>query len=79
MITADRLKFLTTMSADKLTEGIRRTGYKKDKFETAKFVGISNAGLFVYTCEFVDEDGDMEACQVFVKNDPAEDRVLVDY
>lgn len=78
MITADRLKFLTTMSADMLTAGIRQTGYKKDKFETAKFVGLTNGGQFCYFVTYV-EDGNICNTKVFLTYDPAADRVLVDY
>jgi len=78
MITADKLALLTNMPAAMLTEGIRESGYKKDSFASAKFVGITNAGEFAYTATFPVEGG-TETCKVFVNYDPTADRVTVDY
>ncbi len=78
MISAQRLKFLTTMSASELTNDIRLAGYKKDSFKTAKFLGLTNGGEFCYTVTYV-EDGETQTTKVFVKFDPANDRVSVDY
>jgi hypothetical protein len=78
MITADKLALLTNMPAAMLTMGIQQAGYKKDSFTSAKFVGITNAGLFAYTAVFPVEGG-TDSCKVFVKYDPTEDRVSVDY
>ena len=78
MITADKLALLTNMPAAMLTEGIRQSGYKKDSFTSAKFVGITNAGEFAYLAVFPVEGG-TDSCKVFVNYDPTEDRVVVDY
>lgn len=78
MITADKLALLSNMPAAMLTAGIRQAGYKKDKFQTAKFLGLSNGNQFVYSATYV-EDGDVQTCKVFVSYDPTQDKVSVDY
>ena len=78
MITADKLKLLTNLPAAMLTTGIQSAGYKKDKFTKARFLGMSNANLFVYTATYI-EDNEEQECKVFVKYDPTGDRVSVDY
>ncbi len=78
MITADKLRLLTNMPPVMLTEGIRQAGYKKDKFETAQFLGITNAGLFCYKAEYI-EDNEFQETKVFVKYDPTADKVSVGY
>lgn len=78
MITADKLTLLTNLPAVMLTTAIQQAGYKKDKFQTAKFLGLSNGNQFVYSVTYV-EDGDVQTTKVYVNYDPAEDRVSVDY
>jgi hypothetical protein len=78
MITAEKLRALTTMGHNALTQGIQLAGYKKDKFHGCKFLGMTNAGLFCYAVAFV-EDGNEHETKVFVKYDPTADRVSVDY
>ena len=78
MITADKLKLLTNMPAAMLTMGIQSAGYKKDRFTSAKFLGLTNAGQFCYTAVYI-EDNEECNTKVFVSYDPAEDRVSVDY
>lgn len=78
MITADKLALLSNMPAVMLTQGIQQAGYKKDKFQTAKFLGLSNGNQFVYSATYV-EDGDVQTTKVFVTYDPTKDMVSVDY
>ncbi len=78
MITADKLRLLTNMPVVMLTTAIQAAGYKKDKFIRAKFLGMTNAGLFCYTATYI-EDNEEQECKVFVKYDPTGDRVSVDY
>ena len=78
MITADKLRLLTGMPPVMLTMAIQAAGYKKDKFETAQFLGITNAGLFCYKVEYL-EDNEFHETKVFVKYDPTADKVSVDY
>jgi len=80
MITAERLKTLTSFTAQGLTEGIRKAGYKKDQFNTARFLGMTNGGQFCYSVTYTDTYEDKECTtKVYISYNPAEDRVSVDY
>ncbi len=80
MITADTLKTLTTFTAAALTRAIQTTGYKRDKFNSAKFLGMTNGGQFCYSVTYTDEiEGDECTTKVYVSYDPAEGKVSVDY
>ena len=83
MITADKLKRLTSLSAGQLTTGIRERGYKKDVFwGTPVFLGITNGWQFCYSVDYPDPDGEAGeylTTKVYVSYDPTADRVLVDY
>ena len=78
MILADTLKTLTSFTAPALTRAIQQAGYKTDKFNTAKFLGMTNGGQFCYTATYI-EDGEVCTTKVFVSYDPTEGRVSVDY
>lgn len=65
MITADTVKTLTEMGPKGLTTLIRRAGYREDKFIEAKFLGITNGGMFCYSCVYPGEFEDV--CKVFVR------------
>jgi hypothetical protein len=76
MITADKLALLTNMPADMLTQLIRKAGYKEDKFISAKFLGMTNAGMFCYSCTYPGEFEDV--CKVFVRID-SNDKLTAEY
>ena len=78
MITADQLRLLTNMPPVMLTEAIRKTGYKKDKFETSEFLGMTNAGQFCYKVSYI-EDNEFYDTKVFVSYDNVTGKVSVDY
>ena len=78
MITADKLRLLTNMPPIMLTEGIRQAGYKKDKFETSKFLGLTNGGEFCYTATYI-EDNEFQECKVFVRYDSANNSITFSY
>lgn len=78
MITADKLKLLINMPAAMLSMGIQQAGHKKDKFTRANFLGMTNAGLFCYTAILI-KDNEEHETKVFVKYDPAQDQVTVNY
>jgi len=78
MITADKLKLLTNMPAAMLTMGIQQAGYKGDSFETAEFVGMTNAGQFCYLTTY-EEMGERHQVKVFVNYDPTGESVTVSY
>ena len=65
MITADRLKTLIALTAQDLTKLIRKAGYREDRFLTAEFLGMTNAGMFCYLCLYPGEFKDQ--CKVFVR------------
>ena len=80
MIVAERLKTLTSFTAQGLTEAIRKAGYKRDRFNTAKFLGMTNGGQFCYSVTYTDEFEEQECTtKVYISYDPAADRVSVDY
>jgi hypothetical protein len=78
MITADTLKTLTTFTTQGLAMALHHSGYKGAKFQTAKFLGISNGGQFCYTVSFL-EDGEVQEGKVFLSYDPAEGKITADY
>ena len=78
MITADKLKLLTNFPVFMLTTLIQQAGYKKDKFNTAKFLGITNSGQFCYSVTYV-EDGEECNTKVFLNYDSVADAVSADY
>ena len=75
MITADKLKLLTNFPAFMLTQMIQEAGHKKDKFESAKFLGITNAGQFCYSV--TDPAGEQD--KVFLSYNSAADQVTASY
>jgi len=78
MITAAKLKLLTNFPVFMLTTLIQQAGYKKDKFNTAKFLGITNGGQFCYSVTYV-EDGEECNTKVFLNYDSVADAVSADY
>ena len=78
MITADQLRLLTNMPPFMLTEAIRQAGYKKDKFETSKLLGMTNAGQFCYEVSYI-QDNEFYHTKVFVSYDQATGKLSVDY
>lgn len=75
MITAHTLKRLSTLDSKVLT-GLAQGAYakRKDKFTGAKFLGLTTGGEFCYSVTFKVEGG-TDSAKVFVKLDPATDRV----
>ena len=78
MITAEKLKILTSFPASALTECIQQAGYKGDKFTSSKFLGITNGGQFCYFCVFPVEDG-TDTTKVYLTYDPTKDQVSAEY
>jgi hypothetical protein len=75
MITADNLKRLSTLDSKVLTGLVLgATAKNKNKFTGAKFLGLTNGGEFCYTVTFKVEGG-TDSAKVFVRLDPATDRV----
>jgi hypothetical protein len=78
MITAYHHRLLTSMPPFMLTECIRKAGYKKDKFETSEFLGMTNSGQFCYKVSYI-EDNEFHDTKVFVSYDSATGKISVDY
>jgi hypothetical protein len=78
MITADKLKLLTNFPVFMLTQLIQQAGYKKDKFNTAKFLGLTNGGQFCYSVTYI-EDNEECNTKVFLTYDSVADAVSADY
>ena len=78
MILADTLKTLTSFTAPALTRAIRIAGYKKDSFQTAKFLGMTNGNQFCYSVTYV-EDGEECTTKVFLTYDPVVGGITADY
>jgi hypothetical protein len=68
MITAERLQTLTTFTPKALSVALAQSGYTGCAFETAEFVGITNAGQFCYKVTYFDEagTGEIETDKVFL-------------
>lgn len=78
MIKADKLTLLTSLPAAMLTTAIQQAGYKRDSFTRAKFMGLTNGTEFCYTATYM-EDGEPHETKVFIRYDPAADRVSASY
>lgn len=72
MITAQKLKYLTTLPHQLLAAALP----KKDRpvLAAAEFIGITNGGQFCYSAKDVED----QVIKLFVSYDPAADRVSVD-
>ena len=68
MITADTLKTLTTFTRGALARALAVSGYTGASFESAEFVGITNAGQFCYKVTYFDDagTGEVETGKVFL-------------
>jgi hypothetical protein len=81
MITAERLRTLTTFSPKALGHVLADSGYTGASFKRATFVGITNGGQFCYNVLFPDESGTGkdQVGKVFLTYDHAKDTVTADY
>lgn len=83
MITADRLAYLTNLTALQITRIAQESGYSTDKFKTAKFLGITTGGQYVYSVEYSNyseyDDGETHTTKVFLTDRYGENRVELDY
>lgn len=77
VITAEKLKMLTTMSPTLLTSVLNSSGYKKDKVTECLFLGMTNGGQFCYKIDY-DNFGVQEYRKAFVTYNPTADRVTAD-
>lgn len=77
MITADKLKILTTLTPTGLTAFLHSSGYKQDRVTECRFLGLTNAGQFCYEIDY-DNFGTKEYRKAFLTYNPTEDRVIAD-
>ena len=75
MITADKLRLLTTLTPTGLTQFLKASGYKKDVVTECQFLGITNGGQFCYKID--DSDFGVKR-KAFLTYNPTEDRVIAD-
>lgn len=57
MITADKVKILTSQTPTGLSQILNHSGYKGCFFKRAEFVGITNGGQFAYKVTYHDDAG----------------------
>jgi hypothetical protein len=80
MITADKLKTLTTFTGAALQQAVGKDAKKLTKgqdFKGAWFLGITNGWQFCYSVMFFDKDlGHDTFEKVFLTYDPTADRVI---
>lgn len=70
MLTAPQVQTLISLTAEELTQAIRRSGYKKDTLHNTEFVGLTNGNQFAYKAYWID-DGEGKLCKVFATFDSA--------
>jgi hypothetical protein len=73
MITADKLKEMTSYVAPQLNKLARANGYKGPAFCSCNFLGITNGGQICYTAVFLVEGG-TDSAKVFLTH--TEGRVI---
>lgn len=80
MITADKLKTLTSFTTHGLAMALHHSGYTGVSFKTAKFKGITNGGQFAYAVTFDDGDGYGEQkSNVYLTYDSQLDKITAEY
>ena len=75
LLTPAQIIAATQLTASGISHAFERSGYEGEKFESAKFEGMTEKGVFVYSVTFYDHAGNGELidCKVYVrfKEDPA--------
>jgi hypothetical protein len=81
MISAAKVKELSTLSTKDLSRILAQTGYTGCAFETAEFEGINSGGNFVYTVTYYDDagTGKLEPGNVYVIYNPKTNDLTADY
>jgi hypothetical protein len=84
VITADKLKLLTSLTATSLSQVIQRSGYKAKSFDPAlvkgsRFLGMSNGGEFVYEMLCFSDREDVSVKKVFVRYDSAHEAITAGF
>jgi hypothetical protein len=83
MITAEKLKLLSTLEKHNLVAVLAQSGYTGCSFESAEFLGITNGGQFCYQVKYFDDGGGpnqtLETGKVFVTYHANQDQLTADY
>jgi hypothetical protein len=68
MLTAEKVKVLTTLDRSALARILDKSGYSMCSFKSAEFLGITNGGQFCYKVVYFDDagTGEDEVGKVFV-------------
>jgi hypothetical protein len=77
MITAERLKTLTTFTHHGLQTALGAKG-KGYELTGAKFLGITNGGQFCYSVVYKIDAKERDSTKVYITYNPGEDRVIAD-
>jgi len=72
LITAKNLKYFSNLPPEHLTAIAVNSGYPCDRFESAEFLGLTNAGQFCYSATFT-EDGEIQKTKA-----PDNDKFILD-
>lgn len=81
MLTADKVKMLTTLGPTGLVMFLASSGYTGCSFKQSKFLGITNGGEFCYQATYFDDagTGEEETTKVFLKYNHVSDSITADY
>lgn len=81
MLTADKVKTLTTLGPTGLAMFLKSSGYRGDSFEAAKFLGITNGGQFCYQVSFFNDSGtgETDTGKVYLSYNHVNDSVTADF
>lgn len=80
MITADKVKLLTSQTPTGLSQILKHSGYTGCFFKRAEFVGITNGGQFAYRVNYHDDSGEGEAVgKVFLSYKKDTDTITADF
>jgi hypothetical protein len=77
MITAEKLKILTTFPHQALQQTLGKKG-KGYELTGARFLGITNGGQFCYSVVYKVNEKDRDSTKVFLTYDPTADKVIAD-
>lgn len=80
MITADKVKILTSQTPTGLSQILKHSGYTGCFFKRAEFVGITNGGQFAYKVTYHDDSGEGEEIgKVFLSYKNDTDTITADF
>lgn len=81
MLTADKIKVLTSLDKSSLARILDSSGYSMCSFKSTEFLGITNGGQFCYKVVYFDDagSGKNEIGKVFVSFDHENEKVTADF